>query len=230
MPLNRWKVQFLNGVVFVAVVLLVQLLLVQGSQQLYYEILLYYRDGRVGKIPLFVMGLMYYATALDLAFYFALALWLLRPLNRLLKVSRRYLYPPYRSRPVPNRTPIPMSWSRTGEWYALKLGVGLLVGVVLYVMLIVHTGQIQAPLYAESAVQRVGDGDAMHLARIISVLLSLPFGEFTGLVEGMEQYAIASHSIFIWGPAGLLTIAILNLFSFLFHRIRRSLYPLVGAL
>lgn len=229
----NWRevaVYLLSIGVFAGVTLLVWLFLVRGFQRLSLDVLFYYTDGHISSIPVFVLSLTYYAAAIGLAFYLALTVRLLRPMRRLLKAIRWYTYPPYRSSsprewpPLVTRTKF-----RNGERYSLKLGVGMLVGSLLYLVVIVRVGYVQAPLYGENVLRRLGEGQVSYLMTFFSYLLSIPFGQieeqFTG---GLNQYALMGNLLFLWIPAVFLTIGILNLISYLHNRVRRLLYDLVS--
>lgn len=232
MNINRREVAvyLLSVGVFAGVTLLVWLFLVRGFQRLYLGVLFYYTDGHISSIPVFVLSLMYYAAAIGLAFYLALTIRLLRPMRRLLKVIRRYTYPPYRAA-VPREWPplVTRSQFQSGEMYSLKSGVGMLVGSLLYLVVIVRVGYIQAPLYGESALQRLGEGQISYLMTFFSYLLSIPFGQieeqFTG---GLDNYAIMGNLLFLWVPAVFLTVGMLNLISFLHNRVCRFLSDLIS--
>lgn len=226
---RRLATNLLNVVVLAGVILLVWVYLARGLTWVYLAVHAYYADGAVFSIPTFVLSLQYYSVAAGSAVYIAVVIRLLRSLRGLVGPIRRYTYPPY-------RTTSPKQWPplitrlkfQTGEMHSLKMGLGILVGTLLYLVAIIRFGHIQAPLYGESVIQTVSEGQFSYLTTIFSYFSPVPLVQIEErLIDGLDQFAIASNLLFLWIPTAFLTIGVLNLISFLYNRIRRFLYAQV---
>lgn len=219
-------IYLLNLAAFATATTAIWLYLVIGFREIYFLTLFYYTGGEPGPIPLWVMALMYYAAATNLAFYIAIAMILLKPARKLFELIRHYTYPPYHTPHIRDRPRfVAQSQVRKGDSYSLKLIASTFILTALYLVPMVQFWYMKAPTYVENVLQGIGDGQLVFLAAVFSYLLSVPFGVIGGqFIAEMNQTSIASNLLFLWIPAGFLTIGILNLVYYLYNKLRRRLY------